>query len=142
MRSTQKTIKPHVEEPMINLTPLIDVVFVILIMFILIAPLLEMDSIKLADAPATPSDHMISVQERSPISIHVRQNNTILFNQQEVALIDLTDKLREAKQKYPTARPQLFHDKQAHFGTYQAVKNATEAAGFEQMDIILNPSNE
>ena len=31
------------EEPVVNLTPLIDVVFVILIMFILVAPLLEAD---------------------------------------------------------------------------------------------------
>lgn len=133
--------KNHVEEPTINLTPLIDVVFVILIMFILIAPLLELDNVKLADAPSAATDHTLSVQERSPIALHVRQDNTVLVNQQVVALADLTGKLIELRQQYPNVKPQLFHDKRAHFGTYQSVKNATEAAGFDQMDIILNPMN-
>lgn len=34
----------------VNLTPLIDVVFVVLIMFILVAPLVEIDRIQLAHA--------------------------------------------------------------------------------------------
>ncbi len=38
----------HSEEASINLTPLIDVVFVVLIIFILIAPMLELDRIQLA----------------------------------------------------------------------------------------------
>lgn len=136
-----RSSKPHFEEPTINLTPLIDVVFVILIMFILIAPLLELDSIKLAEAPTSPNDHTLSVQERSPISIHVRQDNMVLLNQQPIAIGALSAKLKELKTQYPKAKPQLFHDKRAHFGTYQSVKNAAEEAGFDQMDIILNPMN-
>ncbi len=42
--------------------------------------------------------------------------------------------------RYPRARPQLYHNRNAHFGTYQSVKNATEMAGFTQLDIILKPS--
>jgi len=47
--------------------------------------------------------------------------------------------LKKAKREMPTQIPQVFHDKNAHFGTYQMVKNAVEEAGFEQMDIILKP---
>jgi len=141
MHTLGQSGKGAIEEPTINLTPLIDVVFVILIMFILIAPLLELDNVKLADAPSTPNDHTLSVQERSPIALHVRQDNTILLNQETVALANLTERLSELKQKYPQANPQLFQDKRAQFGTYQSVKNAAEAAGYNQMDIILNPMN-
>ena len=42
--------------------------------------------------------------------------------------------------KFPEARPQVFHDKKAEFGTYQAVKNAAEEAGFSHIDIILKPA--
>ena len=52
----------------------------------------------------------------------------------------LVDYLKQAKKRYPQAKPQIFHDKKAHFGTYQAIKNAAEAAGFQQMDIILKPA--
>jgi len=131
---------PPVDEPTINLTPLIDVVFVILIMFIVIAPLLELDHVELADASAHPIDNTSNAQEASPITIHVRSDNTILFNQQQVTLDELTEKLKEAKIRYPNATPQLFHDKRAHFGTYQAVKNAAEEAQFNHMEILLKPA--
>ncbi len=42
-------------------------------------------------------------------------------------------------QANPESRPQIFHDKNAKFGTYQTVKNALEAAGFSEMDLILKP---
>jgi biopolymer transport protein ExbD len=128
-----------VEEPTVNLTPLIDVVFVILIMFILIAPLLELDQIELAASGSQAGGSSIAVQELSPITIHVKQNNAIVFNNQTVSLTQLSTLLVQAKQRYPKVRPQLIHDHRAHFGTYQAVKNAAENAGFQQMDVVLKP---
>jgi biopolymer transport protein ExbD len=136
-RSLQKRI---IEEPSVNLTPLIDVVFVILIMFIVIAPLLELDRIQLADAKALTSDQATSVQESSQIAIHVHRDNTVWFSGRVVNMHELQSILQEAKQKYPGVRPQLFHDREAHFGVYQSIKNAAENAGFEQLDIILKPS--
>jgi biopolymer transport protein ExbD len=128
------------EEPTVNLTPLIDVVFVILIMFIVIAPLLELDRVELADAPVAMLTAASSVQESSPITIHVHQDNAIWFNNQPVTPKELARLLKEAKVRYPQARPQIFHDKKAHFGTYQSVKNAAEEAGFSHIDIILKPA--
>lgn len=138
-RLARATFQNHVEEPTVNLTPLIDVVFVILIMFILVAPMLEMEQVQLADAPAGEVEGMAEVQQSSPISIHVHHNNAISFNTQPVKLEQLPTLLRQAKKKYPNARPLLFHDKRGHFGTYQAVKNAAEQAGFHQMDVVLKP---
>jgi len=127
------------QEPLINITPLIDVVFVVLIAFIVIAPLLEMDRIQLARASsAAPSP--VHFQDASSIQIHVYQDNTIALNQQKISLQDLPKLLLHIKKQFPKARPQLFHDKKAYFGTYQEVKNVLEAAGFQEMDIVLSPS--
>ena len=126
------------EEPEINLTPLIDVVFVILIMFIVIAPLLDMDRIELAES-AEGSTKKTSVQDQGPVSIHVFHDNSIKYNSQDVNIQQLQLLLKQAKGQHPEARPQLFQDKKAQFGTYQSVKNAAEIAGFEEMDIVLNP---
>lgn len=125
----------EVEEQQVNLTPLIDVVFTILIMFIVIAPLLELDRVELAEAGRGFKER-ISV-ETGPIAIHVHRDNTVWLNQQQVALSGLAELLKQKKLHYSQARPQLYQDKQAHFGTYQAVKNAAEAAGFEEMDVVL-----
>jgi biopolymer transport protein ExbD len=126
------------QEPMINITPLIDVVFVILIAFIVIAPLLELDRIALARGSHTTSP--VHMQDASSIQIHVYADNTIAINQQKIPLEQLSKALHDAKMHFPKARPQLFHDKKAYFGTYQTVKNIIEASGFPEMDVVLSPS--
>lgn len=140
MKRALRLANPHFEEPTVNLTPLIDVVFVILIMFIVVAPLLDLDRVELADTALSPQDKVISVQEMSPIAIYVREDNTIIVEGRPIAMSQLIGYLKKAKERYPTARPQLYHDKKALFGTYQAVKNAAESAGFQQLDIILKPA--
>ena len=137
MRYLGKTARKSFEEPIVNLTPLIDVVFVILIGFIVIAPLLELERIELAEAPKSGLPQ--SVQETSPVAIHVRADHTIWYKNQRLGVASLKEKLAEDKVRYPKAIPQLFHDKRGYFGTYQEIKNALEAVGFDQVDIILQP---
>jgi biopolymer transport protein ExbD len=127
------------EETHINLTPLIDVVFVVLIIFILIAPMLELDRVQLASAGQRDLKEVALVQEDSPVAIHVHEDNSIWINRRVVSEKELILILREAKRTSPQRIPQLFHDKKAQFGTYQTVKNAVETAGFEQLDVILQP---
>lgn len=137
-RITNRALKlNHVEEPQVNLTPLIDVVFVILIMFILVAPILELDKVELADGGSNQDS--IAVQEHSPIAIYVHGDNRITFNERFVIAEQLPDLLRQAKQRYPNAKLQLFHDRRGQFGVYQSIKNAAETAGFNQIDIVLRP---
>ncbi len=130
-----------VQEPLINLTPLIDVVFVVLIAFIMVAPLLDRDQVQLASGDNAPSHIPLSMKEASPIQIHVRADNSILFAGTMTTLDELPRKLISARLQFPHARPQVFHDKRAHFGTYQTLKNCLELAGFDEMDIVLSPSS-
>ena len=123
------------DEPLINLTPLIDVVFVILITFMLIAPVLNADSVDLARGGVS---HQKEFQS-SPITITVHADNTIWIQKRKVTLQELQKILTEEKRIHPYAVPHLIHDQVAQFGTYQSVKTIVEQAGFERMDVILNP---
>lgn len=127
------------EEPLINLTPLIDVVFVVLISFMLIAPILSIDSVDLALSGPGSQKESPSV-ESSAIAISVRSDNSIWMQGRSLTLPQLELQLKDLKKRHPKAVPQLAQDTKAQFGTYQAVKNALEAAGFEQMDVILKPN--
>ena len=138
MRRAQRRAHTAPDEPLINITPLIDVVFVILIAFIVIAPLLEMDRVELASGAHNGST--THIQDASQIQIHVYKDNTIALNSQKVSAKALPKLLRDAKTRFPKMRPQLFHDKEAHFGTYQSVKTSLEAAGFQEVDVVLSPS--
>ncbi|NGX61051.1 MAG: Biopolymer transport protein ExbD [Chlamydiae bacterium] len=123
--------------PEINLTPLIDVVFVILILFIVIAPLLDKEEIDLAPVSTLKSS---SVQESSSLTLHVYADERITLNKQPVALKELSTYLEAAYKRNPELTPQLFHDKNARFGTYQEIKTKLEKAGFSKLDVILAPS--
>lgn len=123
------------DEPLINLTPLIDVVFVVLITFMLVAPVLDVDSVDLAQSGGIEKKEL----QTGPISIAVHADNSIWFQGTRVSLAQIENLLRQEKKRHPHAVPQLVHDRQAQFGTYQALKNILESIGFEQMDVILKP---
>ncbi|MBS0624740.1 MAG: biopolymer transporter ExbD [Verrucomicrobia bacterium] len=126
------------DEPLINLTPLIDVVFVVLITFMLIAPVLDLDHVELA-ASGPSSQKEASPANQSPLSIHVKADNSIWFQGQALSIGQLEERLRIEKKRHPHQTPQVIQDYRAQFGTYQAVKNTLEICGFDQMDVVLKP---
>jgi Biopolymer transport protein len=128
-------MEEHADEGLLNLTPLIDVVFVILVMFILIAPMIEIDHIHLAEGAHTEKTHDSA---RKGLTIHVRADGSILVNHHLIKMTELEQTFKRLHDESPHAFPQLFQDKEAKFGTYQSVKNALERAGFESLDVILS----
>jgi biopolymer transport protein ExbD len=126
------------DEPLINLTPLIDVVFVVLITFMIIAPVLDTDRVQLAPGLSHAKER-ISTKPSEPLTIIVHADNTIWVSQRKITLQDLGKWLQKEKKLHPRSIPKLIHDSRAHFGTYQTVKNTVESCGFEEMDVILQP---
>ncbi len=127
-------------EPLINMTPLIDVVFVLLIAFIVVAPLIEIDRIELAHGNRLDTHIPVRFEDAGKIQIQVTKDNQIMLNTRKVDVQELRIQLQELQKLYPGDRPQLFHDKRAFFGTYQDVKNSLEALGYKEVDIVLLPS--
>lgn len=127
------------EESLVNLTPLIDVVFVVLISFMLISPMLDTDVVDLASSSIEKTKETMPL-EQSPLAVVVRADNTIWVQGRKVSLEQLQTALLAQKKLYPGRHPQVIHDRNASFGTYQSVKNALEICGFDQMDILLKPS--
>ncbi|TXI42371.1 MAG: biopolymer transporter ExbD [Nitrosomonas sp.] len=129
---------PH-SEPAINLTPLIDVVFVILIVFLVAAPLLELEQVDIASAPPHQVGSAQSVQASSPVTVYVHRDDTVWFDGQQRDMQELIVALREAHQRHPLTAPQLVQDRRSQLGTYQQVKNAFESAGYHELELILRP---
>lgn len=127
------------EESIINLTPLIDVVFVVLISFMLISPMLNIDIVELANSSVEKTRESLPL-EQSPLSITVRADNSIWLQGQRVSLETLRSAFLKQKKLHPERAPQLIHDRNASFGTYQSVKNILEDCGFQRMDVLLKPS--
>ena len=137
MKRPRSLSYPVAEEEDSSLTPLIDVVFVVLILFILVAPMVEIDKVTLSDAPIRES---VDKFTSSPLRIYVRADNSIWLGNNSITPKDLAATLKKFRYENPTQKPQLYQDKNACFHTYQTVKNAAEGAGYEELEVILNSS--
>ncbi|PCI77104.1 biopolymer transporter ExbD [Candidatus Aerophobetes bacterium] len=122
-------------ENLIDLTPLIDVVFVVLITFMIIAPFLSLDSIKLAKSGSDKTKEISS--NEAPITIHLFAGGNIRINQKEVELNQISALLTQLKKSHPQATPLLISDQKAHFGNYMFIKGSLETAGFEKLHIAV-----
>ncbi len=139
MRRTRKQYDDSaLEEPLINLTPLIDVVFVVLITFMLIAPVLNLDHVELAASGERQKES--SATNEQLLLILVKADNTIWFQGVPLSYKQLAEKLKLEKKRHPGQIPQVIQDYRAQFGTYQSVKNTLESCGFDQMDVVLKPN--
>ena len=126
-----------IEEPLINLTPLIDVVFVVLITFMIIAPFLQVDKVQLA--PGASVKQRESLSSTAPLAVTVQADNTIWVQQRKIQLSELKNYLLQNRRSRPKEIPQLIQESRAQFGTYQAIKNLVEECGYEELDVILKP---
>ena len=124
------------EGELINLTPLLDVLFVVLILFILISPLLNVDEISLSSG-GVPKGSTI-FDNHHPIKIYVKEDNSIWLANENLDLDRLAYQLKNFHLAYPQAPCELYHDQKATFGTYQNIKKIVEATGFETLNVILH----
>ncbi|MBM3194217.1 MAG: biopolymer transporter ExbD [Chlamydiae bacterium] len=120
---------------LINLTPLIDVLFTVLVLFIVISPFLDIESVQLPPKGSEATGQ----RNKRKIRIFVNKNEQIKINDTQVSLKQLSAVLIELKKTFQNEIPELYQDKNSPFGTYLNIKHALEQAGFEEMDLVVQP---
>lgn len=123
------------EDPNVNLTPLIDIVFVILMAFMIAMPLIKIDSISLA--PGTSSHSPLQQHELTQPEIKVFRNHTITLNDAPVSLQELRSQLTIMRTQNSQMIPLLLQDGDTTFKLYQEIKSTIEEAGFQELHIAL-----
>lgn len=123
------------EDPSVNLTPLIDIVFVILMAFMIAMPLIKIDTISLAKG--TSSHQPLNQQESKPAEIKVFRNHTITLNDVPISLQELRSQLLVIHTQHPLTIPLLLQDGDTAFKLYQEIKSIIEEAGFQELHIAL-----
>src|SRR3954451_18187875 len=121
----------------INITPLVDVVLVLLIIFMVTAPVLQ-SGIEL-NVPKTRTVKEIT-EERMVISIN-RQQRVFLGND-PININDIGPRLRQ-KLLDPT-RQSIFlrADEEVPFGAFATVMDAVKSAGITNVSIVTQPFQE
>lgn len=117
----------------LNITPLVDVVLVLLLIFMLTAPVLQ-SGIEVA-VPHTRSVNQLT-EERTVIVIDKNQN--VFLQDKQVNLHDLPRLLEQAntgKQKVVYVRA----DEKVPFGAFASVMDSIKQAGITNISIVTQP---
>ncbi len=136
MGLNQRARKRRGRAPMseINVTPLVDVMLVLLIIFMVTAPLLNAGvPIDLPDSNAKPL-----AQEQQQVNLSMSRDGRIYIDETELAPGELTARLaalpRDAEGKPPLVT--LRADKSLDYGAVMAVMGELNQAGFNSISLV------
>jgi biopolymer transport protein TolR len=118
----------------INVTPMVDVMLVLLIIFMVSAPLLTVGVP--IDLPQTQAKSI--EQDKEPLTISVNEKGEIYLQNAEIALNDLVAKLQAVAEARggTDARIYVRGDKKVDYGTMMKVMGRLSAAGFHRVALV------
>ncbi|HSY04292.1 MAG TPA: biopolymer transporter ExbD [Acidobacteriaceae bacterium] len=119
----------------INITPLVDVVLVLLVIFMLTAPVLQ-SGIQVA-VPKTKTVKEIT-QQRTVITINKDQE--VFLNDKPVNLNDLPTLLRQGNTDTTNQVVYLRADEKVPFGAFATLMDAVKQAGITNVSIVTQPA--
>ena len=118
----------------INVTPMVDVMLVLLIIFMVSAPLLTV-GVPL-DLPQTQAKSLD--QDKNPLTLSVNVKGQVFLNETEIGLNDLVAKLKAITDARGGLDERIFvrGDKKVDYGTVMRVMGRLSAAGFRRVALV------
>jgi biopolymer transport protein TolR len=126
-----RRIRPMAE---INVTPFVDVMLVLLIVFMVTAPLLTVGVP--VDLPKTRAQALS--QDREPLSVSVRSDGTIYLQNTRVSEDDLVPRLTAIAANGYDQRIFVRGDKSVDYGRVMQVMALVSAAGFTHIGLVTD----
>ncbi len=121
----------------INVIPLVDVVLVLLVIFMVTAPMLHRGlDINLPTSAA----NNIKAEERLVVTI--QKDHTLSLDNDLISLIDLRAKLQEARASNPLISVYLRADQSVPYGTVVQIMDEVKGANIERLGMITGPKTE
>ena len=118
----------------INVTPMVDVMLVLLIIFMVSAPLLTVGvPLELPQTQAKSLD-----QDKNPLTLSVNLKGQVFLNDTEIALDQLVPKLKAITEARAGLDERIFvrGDKKVDYGTVMRVMGRLSQAGFRRVALV------
>lgn len=116
----------------INVTPMVDVMLVLLIVFMVAAPMLTV-GVPL-DLPQTQAKSVN--QDKDPLTLSVNGKGQIFLQDTEIKIDDLVAKLQAISKNGYDERIFVRGDKTVNYGTVMQVMGRLSAAGFKKVALV------
>ena len=116
----------------INVTPLVDVMLVLLVIFMITAPLLQVGVP--VDLPKTSAQQVGGKDE--PLVVSVNSKDEVFLGETRYELKDLADKLKAVHEEKPDQRVFIRGDKAINYGRMMEVMGVVIDSGFRQLGLL------
>ena len=121
----------------INVTPFVDVMLVLLIIFMVTAPMMMQGvDVSLPEATAEPLD-----SEKEHLIITIDTKNQIFINDFQVTVDGLAEKLKKILEGRSDREVFLKADKDISYGTVVQVMAEVKGAGVEKLGMVTEPAD-
>ena len=122
----------------INVTPLVDVMLVLLVIFMITAPLMTSSvNVDLPKASATPL-----APEKDPITVSVASDSKVYLGNDGMDLSDLVAKLQSTSQSDADRRIYVRGDKAVSYGRMIEVMSTIKQGGFNKVALLVEQSGD
>ena len=121
----------------INVTPLVDVVLVLLIIFMVVTPLIQKGvpvNLPVTDSPQTTPD------TEKQLQISVKDDNTVYLGPQIMRKEQLESELKKIHDEDPGREIAVKGDRTVKYGEVMDVLKACREVGFQDVGLISQPS--
>jgi biopolymer transport protein ExbD len=125
----RRSILSEDEATEINLSPMIDCIFILLIFFIVTTVFVEEQGLQVAKPDAAAS---VSLEEKQNVVLEITADGKILLGDREVGLAEIANKVKALLSDPETPVVIRAHEK-AHHGTFVAVWDAARRGGAQAL---------
>jgi biopolymer transport protein TolR len=122
----------------INVTPLVDVMLVLLVIFMVTAPIIQQGV--QVNLPQVRTDAIPGSEQ--PLVVTVAKNGKIYLNDNPVSLAELGQKLRAIKKLKADKQVNLRADQEVRYGTVMKTIAEIKQAGIEKLGMVTRPPSE
>ncbi len=130
--SKRRRSKRHMPMSDINVTPFVDVMLVLLIIFMVAAPLLTVGVP--IDLPETQAKALNS--ETQPITISVNADGQVYIQETEIPVDEVVAKLTAISKNGYEERIYVRGDRDADYGTVMQIMARISSAGFKKIGLV------
>lgn len=131
----RRGFKPNSE---INVTPLVDVMLVLLIIFMVTAPILTVGvPVDLPKTTATQTNDTVE-----PVVISMNKDGKTFLKDQEMTMPEIITRLQLMAQDNPDQKVYVRGDKHLNYGQIMEVMGIIASAGFQKVSLIAEMPNE
>ena len=123
--------------PVMNVTPLVDVVLVLLIVFMVVIPALQ-QGLAIEIPGITNTDDKKDSGGGQPFTLSISKEGDVYFEEEEVAWKDLEAKLKVATKREPGKRVVLRGDKGARYSDVRRLYRTAQQVGFPGVSLKVN----